>query len=177
MEVWLTSHPNISSSGPMFVAKCSDAARKIFTNPNVSWQDFNELIEQVVNATPEDRAAICQKQGLPDSTDSFFAYGFSKACLNCLSMIVARENPQLSVNGCSPGYIETDLTKPFAEAQNKTPAEMGMKTTDQGALAPCQLLLSDKSLLKGNGWYYGSDAKRSPLDKYRSPGDPEYVDE
>ena len=28
--------------------------------------------------------------------------------------------------------------------------------------------------LQGNGRYYGSDAKRSPLDRYRSPGSPEY---
>ena len=28
--------------------------------------------------------------------------------------------------------------------------------------------------LEGNGRYYGSDAKRSPLDKYRSPGSPPY---
>ena len=28
--------------------------------------------------------------------------------------------------------------------------------------------------LKGNGWYYGSDALRSPIDRYRAPGDPPY---
>ncbi|NND66872.1 MAG: SDR family oxidoreductase, partial [Halioglobus sp.] len=26
----------------------------------------------------------------------------------------------------------------------------------------------------GSGDYYGSDAKRSPLDRYRAPGSPEY---
>ena len=28
--------------------------------------------------------------------------------------------------------------------------------------------------LEGSGHYYGSDAKRSPLDRYRSPGSPPY---
>lgn len=27
---------------------------------------------------------------------------------------------------------------------------------------------------EARGHYYGSDAKRSPLDRYRAPGDPEY---
>lgn len=29
----------------------------------------------------------------------------------------------------------------------------------------------------GQGYYYGSDAKRSPMHKYRSPGSPEYTGE
>jgi carbonyl reductase 1 len=29
--------------------------------------------------------------------------------------------------------------------------------------------------LEGNGRCYGSDAKRSPLDRYRAPGSPPYV--
>jgi carbonyl reductase 1 len=30
---------------------------------------------------------------------------------------------------------------------------------------------------EGNGRYYGSDAKRSPLDRYRSPGSEPYTGE
>jgi hypothetical protein len=29
--------------------------------------------------------------------------------------------------------------------------------------------------LPGTGHYYGSDAKRSPLDRYRAPGSAEYT--
>ena len=48
---------------------------------------------------------------------------------------------------------------------------MGAKTPDEGTVSTMHLLFQD---LEGNGRYYGSDAKRSPLDKYRSPGSPEY---
>ena len=41
-----------------------------------------------------------------------------------------------------------------------------------GARAPMHLLFGE---LDGNGRYYGSDAQRSPLDRYRSPGAPPYT--
>ena len=75
------------------------------------------------------------------------------------------------MNSCSPGFIETDLTRPFAERSGKTPAEMGMLPVEKGTIAPVHLLMND---VNGNGWYYGSDGLRSPMHKYRSPGDPEY---
>lgn len=34
--------------------------------------------------------------------------------------------------------------------------------------------LTSLTSLPPNNRYYGSDAKRSPLDRYRAPGDPEY---
>ena len=47
-----------------------------------------------------------------------------------------------------------------------------MKSPAEGARAPIHLLCGE---LEGNGRYYGSDAKRSPLDRYREPGSPPYV--
>jgi hypothetical protein len=64
------------------------------------------------------------------------------------------------------------LSRHYAESQGKTPAELGMKTPAEGAKAPLHLLFGT---LEGNGRYYGSDGKRSPLDRYRAPGSPEYV--
>ena len=45
---------------------------------------------------------------------------------------------------------------------------MGAKTPDEGTVSTMHLLFADG--LEGSGHYYGSDAKRSPLDRYRSPG-------
>ena len=47
----------------------------------------------------------------------------------------------------------------------------GAKTPDEGTVSTMHLLFA---ALEGNGRYYGSDAKRSPLEKYRSPGSPPY---
>ena len=41
----------------------------------------------------------------------------------------------------TPGFIETDLTRPMAAKRGKTPAEMGMKTPEQGAEAAVFLTL------------------------------------
>ena len=46
------------------------------------------------------------------------------------------------------------------------------KTPDEGTVSTMYLLFDDA--IEGNGRYYGSDAKRSPLDVYRSPGSPPY---
>ena len=65
-----------------------------------------------------------------------------------------------------------DLTRPMAEAGGKTPAEMGMKSPEEGASASIFLLMGTP---EGSGHYYGSDCLRSPMDRYRSPGDPPYT--
>ena len=39
----------------------------------------------------------------------------------------------MQINACSPGWIETDLSRPFAVAAGKTPQEMGMLQPEQGA--------------------------------------------
>ena len=44
-------------------------------------------------------------------------------------------------------------------------------------MAPCFLMMGDVPTPAGESWFYGSDAQRSPLDKYRSPGDPPYTGE
>ena len=86
-------------------------------------------------------------------------------------MILARENPGLVINACTPGFIETDMTRPTAEARGAAPAELGMKPPAAGTVAILFLLFGRPH---GSGHYYGSDAKRSPLDRYRAPGSPEY---
>jgi hypothetical protein len=87
--------------------------------------------------------------------------------------LVSREHPSLIVNACTPGFIETDLTRVMAQKAGKTPQEMGMKSPEAGAVSCLHLLFSD--LHGARGQYFGSDAIRSPIDKYRGPGDPPYT--
>lgn len=56
----------------------------------------------------------------------------------------------------------------------KSPEEVGMKKPEEGVKSTMFLLFHENV---GSGSYFGSDAKRSPLDRYRSPGDPEYTGE
>ncbi|MEZ4238069.1 MAG: SDR family NAD(P)-dependent oxidoreductase [Myxococcota bacterium] len=158
---------NVSSaSGPNFVAGCSPARRAQLTDPDITWALFDALLVECL--------ALAGRGG--DFAAAGFgtgaAYGLSKALVNALTLALAREHPELTVNACTPGYIETDLTRPVAEARGASPASLGMKPPAAGARAPVHLLLGD---VGASGWYFGSDAQRSPLDRYRAPGDPPFT--
>lgn len=150
-----------SAAGPSFVATCSPERQRFFKDPGVTWSSLRALMDEAI-AIDGDAAAFAAK-GLGDGSP----YGLSKACTNAYTLLLAREHPALRVNACTPGFIETDMTRSYATSQNKAPAELGMKPPSEGAKAPMYLLFGDP---EGNGRYYGSDAKRSPLDRYRAPG-------
>lgn len=158
---------NVSSAaGPLFVAECSPERQRMLTDPEVSWAQIEELMQQclAIDAGDGDFAAAGLDGGKP--------YGLSKACLNAYTIALARSHPELTVNACTPGLIETDLTRPRAEREGRAPQDMGMKPPEQGTRATIHLLLGEPG---GSGWYFGSDAQRSPLDRYRGPGDPPYA--
>ncbi|KAJ8600582.1 hypothetical protein CTAYLR_008169 [Chrysophaeum taylorii] len=92
------------------------------------------------------------------------AYALSKACVNAFTVFLARDNPDLVVNSCTPGYILTDLTRGMGAS----------KSPNEGTTAPVYLLMDPEPATLPTGRYYGSDAKRSPLDQYREPGSPPY---
>jgi NAD(P)-dependent dehydrogenase (short-subunit alcohol dehydrogenase family) len=154
-----------SAAGPSFVAKCSEDKQRFFLDGSMQWETLRAFVDECI-ATGDDKAAFAAK-GLSDGAP----YGLSKACANALTLILAREHPNLRVNACTPGFIETDLTKPYVDSAKKSAKELGMKPPAEGARAPMHLLWGE---LEGNGRYYGSDAKRSPLDRYREPGSPPY---
>lgn len=146
-----------SAAGPNYVSKCDDARKRFFLDGSITWENLRAFIEERIAA---------------NDVSGEDAYGFSKACTNLYTLVLARENPHLRINACTPGFIETDMTRGYAEKQGKAPAAIGMKPPSAGAVAPTHLLFDD---LDGNGRYYGSDAKRSPLDRYREPGSPPYT--
>jgi NAD(P)-dependent dehydrogenase (short-subunit alcohol dehydrogenase family) len=158
---------NISSaSGPSFVSGCSPARIAQLTDPHVTWLQIEALIQEYLAI--DDAGGDLEAAGFSPAG----VYGFSKACLNAYTIGLARTQPHLLVNACTPGFIETDLTRPYAEAQGVSPAQMGMKPPEEGTRSALFLLFGEPG---GRGWYFGSDAQRSPLDRYRSPGDPPYT--
>lgn len=138
---------NISSGvAPNYVAKLDTAGlpSTVFTDATSTW-------EQLVNRMDEAIAANDEKD----------AYGLSKACLNALTVQDSLLHPDLLVNSCSPGFIDTDLTKGYGATL----------TPEQGTVSALHCLFSPDV---GTGKYFGSDGLRSPLDKYRAPGDAPY---
>ena len=151
-----------SAAGPNFVEAADDMTRNMLTDPVVQWDAVEEYMNRCISES---------KDTAPTTSGLGNAYGLSKACANALTLILARENPGLTINACTPGFIETDMTRPFAESQGKTATEMGMNTPEQGSAASVFLMMGE---VPGSGMYFGSDCLRSPLDRYRSPGDPPY---
>lgn len=167
---------NISSgAAPSFVEKCSAERRLMLTDPSVTVQSIEKIAEEFLKAIKEGGIEACTAIGFGVGDAGFHAYGFSKACLNAYTICLAREHPEFIVNSCSPGMIKTDLFLPMAAAAGKSLDELmesyGALPVEQSVTAPLHLLLSSDV---GTGHYYGSDAKRSPMTKYRKPGSPEY---
>lgn len=156
-----------SAAGPNFVATCSAEKQVFFTSRDVSWSEIDALMNECLSIAAGDAEAFSSR-GLGDGSP----YGLSKAFANAYTLHLAREHPQLVINACTPGFIATDLTRRYRESRDKTPEEMGMKSPREGAISTIFLLFGEP---EGSGHYYGSDAKRSPLDRYRAPGGPPYT--
>ncbi len=153
-----------SASGPNFVADCSPPWQRFFQNPAITWTELDDFLRECRDLAPE---ALAEK-GLGTGR----AYGLAKACVNSYTLMLAREHPQLTVNACTPGFIETDLTLAMLKGTGRTPEDAGMKSPAEGARVILFLLFGEPA---GSGLYYGSDCRRSPLDRYRAPGSAEYT--
>ena len=103
---------------------------------------------------------------LAKSMNTSDGYGASKALINAYTHLHARSDPDLIINSCTPGFIQTDIT-----------ANMGATNPpSKGAVPPCWAAMDDSTLPKEpTGRYYGSDCIRSPLHVYRGPGEAPYV--
>jgi NAD(P)-dependent dehydrogenase (short-subunit alcohol dehydrogenase family) len=155
-----------SAAGPSFVATCDDRRKQLFTNPGVTWSEIEAVMTEALAIAAQGGNFAAAGLGSGDS------YGLSKACANAVTLAFAREHPGLHVNACTPGFIETDLTRPYVEGSGKSATELGMKSPAEGTRSAMHLLFGT---LDGNGRYYGSDAQRSPLDRYRAPGSPAFT--
>jgi len=161
-----------SGAAPSCVEKSSEKRRAFFVDDKTQWSDIEAcMAEALAVEKPEDA----------DFGNAMGFYGVSKALLNCLTVQLARDHPTLKINACTPGMILTDIVRDFVPwyvpsfavpflARNL----VGAKSPDEGTVAPLSLLFD---ALEGNGRFYGSDARRSPLDKYRSPGSEPYAGE
>lgn len=142
---------NISSaSGPMYISKrkASGVDCSLFMDATNTWEALDSEIREFLSRDPSTR-------------DAGEAYGFSKACVNAYTLQLSTQFPTLQINSCTPGFIDTDLTRGMGATN----------TPESGTRSALFCLFSD---IAASGRYYGSDAVRSPLDKYRGPGEPAY---
>ena len=133
-----------SGAGPSYIKKCTD---RDVQQTLCSAEATWEQIEQAVQ-----RGLKCDgRQG----------YGCSKAGVGAYTMLLARSHPGLLISCVSPGFIDTAIVSGYGAT--KPPA--------QGTVSIHHCLFES---LGGSGWYFGSDAVRSPLHFLRNPGEPAY---
>lgn len=137
-----------SGAGPGYVRKLSDKETQTFLSSR--------------EITLEELHAYLTKTMQTGRLDPMTCYRLSKAAVHKYTEIAAKTYPTLKINAVSPGFVNTNMTKGFGASLS--PA--------QGTVSIRHCLFGE---LKGNAWYYGSDAKRSPLHLMRDPGDPEFA--
>ena len=140
-----------SGSGPGYVRRCpSDAQPNLCKTPE-SWQAIESLLVKSHDG----------RTGLGSEADTNGAYGLSKAMVALYTQLCANEHPTVLSSCVSPGWIATKLVA----------GSGATKLPEEGTLSIRHCLFQP---LDGNGWYYGSDAVRSPLHFMRNPGEPAY---
>ncbi|EJK75475.1 hypothetical protein THAOC_02800 [Thalassiosira oceanica] len=124
-----------SGAGPMYFDILATREEKLkFTRP-MSRDDVESEIRSIES-----------------SGDGFEAYAGSKALLACYTMHLAESHGPsgLTVSAITPGFIATSMTSGMGAS----------KSPDEGTVSIKRCLFDD---LPGNGYFYGSDGLRSPL--------------
>jgi NAD(P)-dependent dehydrogenase (short-subunit alcohol dehydrogenase family) len=116
--------------------------QKMLCSNDITWEQIQDLYDHGLES--------CKRGG----------YGLSKALVHSYTMLLAREYPDVMCFCLSPGWVQTAMTA--GTSAKLTPEE-----------ATKSLLHSIfEATPEQSGWFYGSDAQRSPLHKMRNPGQP-----
>ncbi|MCJ1339224.1 hypothetical protein MMC09_004513 [Bachmanniomyces sp. S44760] len=70
-------------------------------DPDLSLDEVESMMADYLNCVEDGSAG---RQGWPEG-----CYGTSKACINAITTILARDNPGLIINACCPGWFLTDM--------------------------------------------------------------------
>ena len=116
------------SSGMGELSAYSPELRARFLDPMLTLPALLELVADFAAAVHENRHGA---QGWPSS-----AYRVSKASLNALTRILARDNSRLHVNSVCPGWVRTDMGGPGASRDVKKGASGIVWAATLGAGGP-----------------------------------------
>lgn len=59
--------------------------------------------------TTNQEAVKTKKELASGFGDKGQGYSVSKACVNAITAVLARENQDLTINACCPGWVDTDM--------------------------------------------------------------------
>ncbi len=167
-----------SGAGPRFVQQCSDfELKRRLSSSDKGFRTLEEIFEGVGSGVWANEL-LCQ-HGQSSSKNNNLAYGLSKALLTAYTIYLSRYDTEIrrkriSVSCLTPGFVDTAIVKGFGSKGSKK------KSPEDGTLAikHCIFYPQPDGLglpkIGSAAWFFGSDGVRSPLDKYRGPGDPPF---
>jgi carbonyl reductase 1 len=85
------------------------------------------------------------------------SYGVSKSAINVFTKILAKENPDVLINCCCPGWIDTGMGDLVSTRKVRPP-----KTPEQGAVIPVKLAVGEIGGVSGA--YWANESVRSKED-------------
>ncbi|KAL9583427.1 MAG: hypothetical protein Q9212_002713 [Teloschistes hypoglaucus] len=133
---------NVSSTGSS-LSGYSKEIQDRFRNPNMKLSDLEQMMHEYKETA--DRGTERQLGWKP------LAYGVTKAAINAMTAVLARENPGLTINACCPGWVDTDMGNIMGRP-SKTPAD--------GAKIPIRLGFMDINGVTGKYWGNASVSDR-----------------
>ena len=163
----------------MFVKHCSQDIQTFFANPSITRRQLEQKIIQPFLSVFEDQSLDSQQKSAALTSAGLCEggmgpYGMSKAVVNAYTVELSKRFPNLLINCCNPGFIETDFSRPWADKFKKTPKEMGMLPVIAGSVAAAYLMMGDlEADIPGykSGRYYESDGTYNPADDTINSGD------
>jgi len=132
---------NLSSVGSSLNPYSEDKAQTFRTISSLD--DLDALMHEYQK---DAESGALSQAGWPDQK----AYSVSKACVNSFTGILARQNPDLTINCCCPGWVDTGMGSMMGRPPKKT---------EDGARIPVRLAVGDVEGVSGR--YWANDSIRS----------------
>jgi len=160
-----------SGAGVLFTESCSPERQKFFLNQTgepvtvTSITNFIETeiypISEVGRVGDEEERKFAEK-GLGKNNGKLM-YGLSKALGNLLTIELSLRFPSLLVNACTPGLVETDMTRDMISKSGKTKEELEVVPREKSTHSSLFLLFGD---VKERGCFFRSDGVKCAMNKY-----------
>lgn len=128
---------NVSSIASEQVSRYSNELQAAFHAADLTLDGIDQLASEYLRAV-ESKTLSQSGWSHADS------YSVSKVCMNAMTQVLARENPELLINCCCPGWVDSDMGNQVGSPP---------KSLEDGAKIPVRLAVGD---VKDSGKYWSN---------------------
>jgi len=150
-----------SGAGRTNMKRMEEGPRNKLLSEDLTWDDIQTMADTFQKEYETAAGEEVRKTGLeqgdkpqqqlpflsPSSGLWLQSYGFSKACLGAYCQILARKYPPLFSIACSPGFIQTDMTRQYGKFDE-------LKSVEEGGEVEAWLATTDDRGTLQSGVFY-----------------------